>query len=148
MKLIVTERQFSKIRLVKESQEYLNTYKEYCNQKLNEVIKLYNNIMGMSLYELLSSESIVRNAYNAVEKISDDIYSARKNMVSLWDRGLIGSDDENFEFLIDDISDEAYKKARALDTILMDLDSLKNNVDDKELLNVFKDIKPMGIQSF
>jgi hypothetical protein len=122
MKLIVTENQFSKIRLIKESEEYMNKFKDYCAQKLTELIKVYNTVMNMSLYELISSESIVKNAYNAAYKINNDIYAARKNMNSLWEKGLIGSDIDEFDMLIDEISDDVYKKSNALYSFLSDKD--------------------------
>lgn len=148
MKLIVTENQFSKIRLVKESQEYTERYKKLCSDMSNEVDKIYSKVMSLTLEELLRDESLINDLYKRANKIENDVYSAEKNMHSLWDKGLIEPDNDEFDMVIDDIANTVTDKLSPLNSLLMDLDSLKNDIDDNNFFDVFKHIKPVQIQSF
>jgi hypothetical protein len=148
MKLIVTENQFSKIKLVKESQEYTERYKQFCSEMSNEVDKIYNKIMGLTLDELLRNDSLVNDLYKKVSKIENDVYSAEKNMTSLWDKGLIEPDNDEFDMFIDDVANTVTDKLSPLTSLIMDLERLKNDVDDNNFFERFKHIKPIQIQSF
>lgn len=148
MKLIVTENQFSKIRLVKESQEYTERYKKLCSEMSNEVDKIYSKVMSLTLDELLRDETLINDLYKRTDKIENDVYSAEKNMHSLWDKGLIEPDNDEFDMVIDDIANTVTDKLSPLNSLLMDLDSLKNDIDNNNFFEVFKHIKPTQIQSF
>lgn len=148
MKLIVTENQFSKIRLIKESEEYLNKYKKLCSDRAKQVDDIYNKVMSRTLDEILSDETFIDDAYNILNKIENDVYAAEKQMIGLWEKNLIGVGDDNFDIFIDDIADTVTTKLNPLHLLVMDLQSLREKVSDRNLYDHFKHIKPIDIQSF
>jgi hypothetical protein len=114
----------------------------------NEVDKIYVKVMSLTLEELLRDESLLNDLYKKLSKIETDVYSAEKNMNALWDKGLIEPDNDKFDMVIDDIANTVTDKLSPLHSLIMDLERIKSDIDENNLFDLFKHIKPMQIQSF
>lgn len=146
MKIKITENQYSKIRLILEQEEYLTKFKDFCNQKIQEVNKIYANVINVSVSDIISSGMDIRQLQKLVDKIEDDVYTARRNIENLWDQNLIAGADDDFDLVIWDIADVVNGKIGSLTTVLDGLVNIQEQSED--ILTKFKDVKPIEIQSF
>jgi len=146
MKIKITENQYSKIRLILEQEEYLTKFKDFCNQKIQEVNKIYTNVINVSVSDIISSGMDIRQLQKLVDKIEDDVYTARRNIENLWDQNLIAGADDDFDLVIWDIADAVNGKIGSLTTVLDGLVNIQEQSED--ILTKFKDVKPIEIQSF
>lgn len=146
MKIKITENQYSKIRLVLEQEEYMTRFKDFCNEKLQEVNKIYSNLISLSIGEILQGNINLEKVKNDLDKIENDIVNARKNMESMWNQNIIGTDNEDFDMVIWGISDVVTDRIDVLGLVLFSLIEAqeKSNI----LVELFKDVKPIKIQSF
>ncbi len=146
MKIKITENQYSKIRLVLEQEEYLNKFKVFCGEKLKEVYNLYSKIINVSMSEIISGEINIKETQKTLDKIENDIYTARRNIENLWDQNLIGTDDDDFDLVIWDIADNVNNKIGPLSEMIDSLADIQ--VKGENISAQFKDVKPIEIQSY
>lgn len=146
MKIKITENQYSKIRLVLEQEEYLNKFKVFCGEKLKEVYNLYSKIINVSMSEIISGEINIKETQKTLDKIENDIYTARRNIENLWDQNLIGTDDDDFDLVIWDIADNVNNKISPLSEMIDSLADIQ--VKGENISAQFKDVKPIEIQSY
>ena len=146
MKIKITENQYSRIRLVLEQDDYMKTYKNFCNQKMEEVNKIYSKLVNTSIAEIISGEVNIEQIKELVDKIESSVYNAAKNMRKLWDNQVIGADDENFDLVISEIEDSVLDKINPLSVVLYSLEKVQE--ESGALGSQFKDVKPIEVQSF
>lgn len=146
MKIKITENQYSKIRLVLEQEEYMTRFKDFCNEKLQEVNKIYSNLISLSIGEILQGNINLEKVKNDLDKIENDVVNARKNMESMWNQNIIGTDNEDFDMVIWGISDVVTDRIDVLGLVLFSL--IEAQEKSNTLVELFKDVKPIEIQSF
>lgn len=146
MKIKITENQYSKIRLVLEQEEYMTRFKDFCNEKLQEVNKIYSNLISLSIGEILQGNINLEKVKNGLDKIENDVVNARKNMESMWNQNIIGTDNEDFDMVIWGISDVVTDRIDVLGLVLFSL--IEAQEKSNTLVELFKDVKPIEIQSF
>ena len=145
MKIKITENQYSKIRLILEQEEYLTQFKNFCNQKTQEVNELYTKVINASIADIVFGNINVTGLLKNLEKIENDIDVARRNIENLWNQGLIANDDD-FDLVIWEIADSVTNKINPLESIFNGLVEIQANT--KGITSQFSDIKPIEIQSF
>lgn len=146
MKIKITENQYSKIRLILEQEEYLTQFKNFCNQKVQEVNQIYSKIINTSVSEVISGQVNIEETQKLLYKIEDDVDKARRNIENLWNQNLIGGDDDNFDLIIWDIADTVTSKINPLSLVLYGLAEVQEK--SESILTQFKDVKPIEIQSY
>jgi hypothetical protein len=148
MRIKITESQYSRIKLIKENEEYLKRFISFCNEKAKEVDALYSKIINESVGDLLAMRINIREISKVLDSIDTTVYNAEKNMINMWDKGLIGGDNGNFDIEIGDIAATVKDRVKTLDLILEPLKKLQDYEEEYNLSKGFNHIKPVDIQSF
>ena len=148
MRIKITENQYSKIKLIKENEEYVKKFIIFCNEKGKEVDVVYSKIINESIGDLLSMKINIWEISKTLDNIDTSVYNAEKNMLNMWEKGLIGGDNGNFDTEISDIADRVLDRITALNLILDPLKTLQDYEEERNLSKHFKHIKPIDIQSF
>ena len=146
MKIKITENQYSKIRLILEQEEYLTQFKNFCNQKVQEVNKIYSSVINVSVSEIISGKVNIEQMQKLLDKIENDVDVARRNIENLWDQNLIGNENDDFDLVIWDIADQVTNKINPLSMILYGLADAQEKAGN--VLAQFKDVKPVEVESF
>lgn len=146
MKIKITENQYSKIRLVLEQEEYMTKFKDFCNQKLQEVNKIYSTLINLSIGEIFQGKINLEKVKDDLDKIENSVVVARKNMERMWQQNIIGSGDEEYEMVIWGVSDVVTDRIDVLGLVLFSLIEAQEKSD--RVAEFFKSIKPLEIQSF
>ena len=146
MKIKITESQYSKIRIVKEQEEYIERYKSFCAEKANEADNIYSKIINESVGDILGMSINAEQLNSMVDKIENSVLSAEKNMESLYSQGLITGPD--LELSIADIASSVTDKLTSIALLLNCLEKIQGYEQEHHLSHSFKNIKPLEIQTF
>jgi len=148
MRLKITENQHSKIKLIVEQEDYMIRYEKTCKQKGEELDKIYNKIINLSIDDILNMQLNVEQTINIVNKIESFINNAEDNMLRVWQSKLIGGNDENFDLKINNISQIALDKSASLLLMLEPIEELQRIQKSHKITNDFASVKSIDIQSF
>lgn len=146
MKIKITESQYSKIRLVKEQEEYIERYKSFCAEKAKEADSIYSKIINESVGDIMRMSIDAEQLNDRVSKIENSILSAEKNMESLYSQGLISGPD--LELSIADIASSVTDKLTSITLLLNCLEKVQEYEKEHRLSYSFKNIKPLEVQTF
>lgn len=144
MKVKVTESQYNKIKLIKESDEQLAKFKQLCNEKAAELDKIYSKITFESVSDILAMNMDMKNINRTVSKIEDIVYKAEKQLLSLYDNGALQGE-EDMDMVLGDIADIVNDKATSLTLILDKLEALQDYQEEHNLTAQFSNVKPIDI---
>jgi len=141
MKIKVTENQYNKIKLIKESEDQLAKFKQLCNEKSAELDKIYSKITFESVGDILSMNINIKNLGKIVYGIEDFMYKAKKQFMSMYGQG----DDGEMESAIYDMADVVTDKATNLTLILDKLEDIQGYQEEFNLTAQFNNVKPIEI---
>ena len=144
MKIKITESQYNKIKLIKESEDQLAKFRQLCAQKAAELDNIYSKITFESVGEILAMNMDIKNINRTVSKIEDIVYKAEKQLLSLYDNGALQGE-EDMDMILGDIADIVNDKARSLILILDKLEALQDYQEEYNLTSQFSNVKPMDI---
>lgn len=138
MKIKITENQYSKIRLVLEQEEYVNTFKNFCTSKLTELNGLYAKLVNSSVSDVLSGQVNIDGINQKVQKIEGELTSARNNIEILQSKNLIDDVDGIYE-----IADAVDNKINSLSVLIYNLAEIEEKRD--LIMNGYGDVNPIQI---
>ncbi len=141
MKIKVTESQYDKIKLIKESEEQLAKFKKLCDEKSAELDKIYSKITFESIGDILAMNLNIKNIGKIVYSIEDFMYKAKKQFMSMYAQ----DDDGEIESAIYDMADIVTDKATNLTLILDKLEDIQQYQQEFNLVAQFNNIKPLEI---
>ena len=141
MKIKLTETQYNKIKLLKESEEQLAKFKKLCDEKSAELDKIYSKITFESVADILSMNLNIKNIGKVVYGIEDFMYKAKKQFMSMYGQ----DDDGEIESAIYDMADIVTDKATNLTLILDKLEDIQQYQQEYNLTAQFNNIKPLEI---
>jgi hypothetical protein len=141
MKIKVTENQYNKIKLIKESEDQLTKFKQLCNEKSAELDKIYSKITFESVGDILSMNLNIKNLGKVVYGIEDFMYKAKKQFMSMYGQ----DDDGEIESAIYDMADVVTDKATNLTLILDKLEDIQGYQEEFNLTAQFGNVKPLEI---
>ena len=141
MKIKLTETQYNKIKLLKESEEQLSKFKKLCDEKSAELDKIYSKITFESVADILSMNLNIKNIGKVVYGIEDFMYKAKKQFMSMYGQ----DDDGEIESAIYDMADIVTDKATNLTLILDKLEDIQQYQQEYNLTAQFNNIKPLEI---
>jgi hypothetical protein len=141
MKIKLTETQYNKIKLVKESEEQLSKFKKLCDEKSAELDKIYSKITFESIADILSMNLNIKNIGKVVYGIEDFMYKAKKQFMSMYGQ----DDDGEIESAIYDMADMVTDKATNLTLILDKLEDIQQYQQEYNLTAQFNNVKPLEI---
>jgi hypothetical protein len=144
MKIKITESQYNKIKLIKESEDQLAKFRQFCTSKSVELDNIYSKITFESVGEILAMNMDIKNINRTVSKIEDIVYKAEKQLLSLYDNGALQGE-EDMDMILGDIADIVNDKARSLTLILDKLEALQDYQEEYNLTSQFSNVKPMDI---
>jgi len=144
MKIKITESQYNKIKLIKESEDQLAKFRQFCTSKSVELDNIYSKITFESVGEILAMNMDIKNINRTVSKIEDIVYKAEKQLLSLYDNGALQGE-EDMDMILGDIADIVNDKARSLILILDKLEALQDYQEEYNLTSQFSNVKPMDI---
>lgn len=144
MKIKITESQYNKIKLIKESEDQLAKFRQLCVSKSVELDNIYSKITFESVGEILAMNMDIKNINRTVSKIEDIVYKAEKQLLSLYDNGALQGE-EDMDMILGDIADIVNDKARSLTLILDKLEALQDYQEEYNLTSQFSNVKPMDI---
>ena len=147
MKIKITENQFSKIRILAEQDEYMNKYREFCAEKIQEVNKIYSKVINSSIADFLEMNLNAKDLNNLIDKIENAVNAMESNMLRLWDNQSINGN-ENLDIEIENIASSVSDKISSLILILNPLEKLQDYEVEHNLTQKFDDVKPIEVQSF
>lgn len=141
MKIKLTESQYNKIRLVKESEEQLAKFKKLCDEKSAELDKIYSKVTFESVADILSMKMNIKNIGKVVYGIEDFMYKAKKQFMSMYGQ----DDDGEMESVVYDMAEVVTDKATNLTLILDKLEDIQQYQEEFNLTAQFNNIKPLEI---
>lgn len=141
MKVKLTESQYNKIKLVKESEEQLAKFKKLCDEKSAELDKIYSKVTFESVADILSMNLNIKNIGKVVYGIEDFMYKAKKQFMSMYGQ----NDDGEMESAVYDMADVVTDKATNLTLILDKLEDIQQYQEEFNLTAQFNNIKPLEI---
>jgi DNA polymerase II small subunit/DNA polymerase delta subunit B len=143
MKIRITESQFKKIKLIKESEDQLAKFKEFCTSKAHEIDDIYSKILFETVDDILKFTLNFKEINKRVYKIENEVYQAEKNMLAMYNKGMIQGDDT--EMIIGDIAEFVNDKTTSLTLILNKLEELQDYEEEHRLTTQFKNVRPHEI---
>jgi uncharacterized protein YaaR (DUF327 family) len=142
MKIKVTENQYNKIRIIKESEDQLAKFKQLCNEKSAELDKIYSKITFESVGDILSMNINIKNLGKVVYGIEDFMYKAKKQFMAMYGQDDV---DDEIELAIYDMAEVVTDKATNLTLILDKLEDIQGYQEEFNLTAQFNNIKPLEI---
>jgi hypothetical protein len=142
MKIKVTENQYNKIRLIKESEEQLAKFKKLCDEKSAELDKIYSKITFESVGDILSMNINIKSLGKIVYSIEDFMYKAKKQFMAMYGQNDV---DDEIELAIHDMAEVVTDKATNLTLILDKLEDIQDYQEEFNLTAQFGNVKPLEI---
>lgn len=142
MKIKVTENQYNKIRIIKESEDQLAKFKQLCNEKSAELDKIYSKITFESVGDILSMNINIKNLGKVVYGIEDFMYKAKKQFMAMYGQDDV---DDEIELAIYDMAEVVTDKATNLTLILDKLEDIQGYQEEFNLTAKFGNVKPLEI---
>lgn len=152
MKIIVTERQLEILKLIKENEDVINTFKSRFNAITRQLNSLYSKIQFINVAELINKEIDVKELLDFVNSLELSNDKIESDMTEFFNSEGEAAYVKKFESIHYDIEKNYnYKNSRKinvisailmnLDKLVDDLESLVNqNVEDKYSPDAFEDI--------
>lgn len=142
MRIKLTESQYEKLRLIKESEDMLEKYKKLCSDTIVEVDKMYLNVINTPTSDYLDMTINADDLERKLNKLEDVIYKAEKNILNM------NQGDEDFESIVENLASSVTRKITSLNLILQIMSELQDKEEEYNLTKDFSNVKPMEIQSF
>lgn len=154
MKIIITESQARKLRLIGENIEQYDiiaAYENECKNKSVEIDKDFLNIMSMSVDEVINKKVDFAGLYNKLSKVESASYDIYKKITDRLEGELSEDEFYKIEGRLYTANNLISDKVSALNSIIESLVDLQTKVVDEDLLKNFAGVKPLDItdgQSF
>lgn len=141
MKIIITEGQAKRLKLINENTDPLTQFEYLCKSKIQEINKLYTKVTNLSIHEILHKEIDMGNLYKILENIENNLMMADKKSYDY----IKTLPEANLDDRIDSAHDSVSDRLRPLQIIVMDLEKLQLSTEEHSLTQPFNDIKPLDI---
>jgi hypothetical protein len=141
MKIRITENQAKRLNLIKEDVNPLIKFEEYCKIKVKEINSLYNNMMMVSIGNIVNNEIDTGKLKNRLDEMESEMNDMNKRAYDY----INNLPDGDLDLRIDRATDMVSNKLTSLQLIVMDLEKLQELIEEHNLTNSFSDIKPIDI---
>ncbi len=146
MKIIITESQLGRLKILKEQQDDIDKYRAFCQIKAEEVNNIYNKVSYETLANFLNMSVDVEQLIKHLEMIETAVEKAERNMLQLWERGIVGDGDDSYDMIINEIAHMVTDKTTSLTLILGHIEEIQIYQKKHNLTRYFDDNKPLDIE--
>ena len=141
MKIKITEAQARRLNLLKESNDPVARIEQYVKIKIGFVDNLYDSIVNLSVYELLTEKINFNEKANSLMVISDEISLLARQAYSY----IHDLPDEGLDQRIDYAKETMDGKVDSLQLIISAIERVIETEEDYKVTQFFKSSGPMDI---
>lgn len=141
MKLKLTEAQFEKVRLLKESTDVVTQFEEYCSKKNEELNFLYSKIIHISVEEVLSLKVNLDGLEKHLNQMEDEVMTADRKAYDV----INNMPEADLDIRIDNAYRKVSDKISSLNLILLSLEKIQDYEKEHNLSKSFGEVKPIDI---
>jgi hypothetical protein len=141
MKIKITEGQAKRLGLINENADPLVQYEQYCSQLVPVVEKMYQQVINITVDDLLNKRVNMEELNKKLDSIESAISDGSRKAYAF----INNSPEEDLDVRIDKAHDLVMDKLTPLQLVTMDLERLQNSSEMHRLTEPFKHIKPLDI---
>ena len=140
-KIILTESQFEKIKLLKENTDVIAKFEALCAKKVEALNKLYSKISNISVIEIIQGVVDIDGLTAYLNRLEDELNKANRNAYSIVNN----LPESDLDLKIDNATSRVSDKISSLNLILLSLEQIQKYEREHKLSKSFEDAKPLDI---
>lgn len=140
-KIILTESQFEKIKVLKENTDVITKFEALCAKKVEALNKLYSKINNISVIEIIQGVVDIEGLTAYLNRLEDDLNKANRNAYSIVNN----LPESDLDLKIDNATSKVSDKIASLNLILLSLEQIQKYEKEHNLSKSFEDAKPIDI---
>ena len=133
MKIKITEEQANRLNLLKEDINPIDKLKQYVNIKLDIVNNLYNKLINLSVYELLTEKIDFNQIDRMLMNMEDEIHVLIRQAYSYID----DLPDEGLDIIIDRTEEKLNNKISSIHLLISGIEKIPDLEDEYKITKDF-----------
>ena len=142
MRIKITEEQLKRVKpRLNESVDVIAQFEQFCKAKVQEVNKLYNRVIGLSVAEVINGEINISEIEKYLGNLENSVLDADKKAY----QHIAGLPEQDLDLRIDKAYSFIGDKITSLNLILNGLERLQSVCEEHNLGKSFSDVAPLDI---